>query len=182
MKATGIVRRIDELGRIVIPKEIRRTLRLREGEALEIYTEKTGEIILKKYSPIAQLGQYAGAYAESFFQATSSVCIVCDRDNIVAVSGISRKDLLDKEISEKLDEIITNRRTITNTRSQGFVDIITENNPEFTERTQIIAPISSQGEAMGAIIVYMNDEQTALSSGKSLAQTGATFLGKLMEN
>ncbi len=181
MKATGIVRRIDELGRIVIPKEIRRTLRLREGEALEIYTQKSGEIILKKYSPIAQLGQYAGAYAESFFQATSSVCIVCDRDNVVAVSGTSKKDLLEKGISSKLDEIITNRRTITSTRAQGFVDIIEEDNPNFTERTQIIAPISSQGEAMGAIIVYMNDEQTALSSGKSLAQTGATFLGKLME-
>ncbi|MBE6038549.1 MAG: AbrB/MazE/SpoVT family DNA-binding domain-containing protein [Anaerofustis stercorihominis] len=181
MKATGIVRRIDELGRIVIPKEIRRTLRLREGEALEIYTEKTGEIILKKYSPIAQLSQYAQSYAEAFFQATSAVCIVADRDNIVAVSGTSRKELLDRGISKELDDIITQRKTITNSRTQGFVNIIQGDMPSLTEKMQIIAPISSQGEAKGAIIVYMNDEHSAMSSGKSLAQTGATFLGKLME-
>ena len=181
MKATGIVRRIDELGRIVIPKEIRRTLRLREGEALEIYTEKTGEIILKKYSPIAQLSQYAQNYAESFFQATSSVCVVCDRDNIIAVSGTSKKELMDKAISKELDEIIMQRKTITNSRHQGFVGIIDGEMPAIAEKMQIIAPISSQGEAKGAIIVYMNDEHSTTTSGKSLAQTGATFLGKLME-
>ena len=94
MKATGIVRRIDDLGRVVIPKEIRRTLRLREGTPLEIFTDREGEIILKKYSPMVELTAFAGQYAEAMAQATGLMVCITDRDQIIAVSEGSKKDLL----------------------------------------------------------------------------------------
>lgn len=89
MKATGIVRRIDDLGRIVVPKEIRRTLRIREGDPLEIFTGREGEVILKKYSPIADLGQFAQAYAEALYETLGTPILISDRDEMIAVSGIS---------------------------------------------------------------------------------------------
>lgn len=91
MKATGIVRRIDDLGRVVIPKEIRRTLRIREGDPLEIFVDRDGEVILKKYSPIGELGDFAKEYAESLFEGTNHVTLITDRDNIIAVAGASKK-------------------------------------------------------------------------------------------
>ena len=96
MKATGIVRRIDDLGRVVIPKEIRRTLRLREGTPLEIFTDREGEIILKKYSPMVELTAFSGQYAEAMSQATGLMVCITDRDQVIAVSGGSKKDLLAK--------------------------------------------------------------------------------------
>lgn len=112
MKATGIVRRIDDLGRVVIPKEIRRTLRIREGTPLEIFTDREGEIILKKYSPIGELGAFAGQYAESLAQTTGLTVCVCDRDQVIAVSGGSRKELLGKNISHQLETVIEDRENI----------------------------------------------------------------------
>ena len=112
MKATGIVRRIDDLGRVVIPKEIRRTLRIREGTPLEIFTDREGEIILKKYSPIGELGAFAGQYAESLAQTTGLTVCVCDRDQVIAVSGGSRKELLGKNISRQLETVIEDRENI----------------------------------------------------------------------
>ena len=96
MKATGIVRRIDDLGRIVIPKEIRRTLRIRETDPLEIYTENTGEIVLKKYSPVGELSQFARDYAESLAATTGQIICITDREQIVAVSGTVKKDFMSK--------------------------------------------------------------------------------------
>ena len=94
MKATGIVRRIDDLGRVVIPKEIRRTMRIREGDPLEIYTDNDGEVIFKKYSPIGELSGFAGVYAEVLHKTGGAPVVVCDRDHVVAVSGIPKKELL----------------------------------------------------------------------------------------
>ena len=96
MKATGIVRRIDDLGRVVIPKEIRRTLRIREGDPLEIYTEKDGEVIFKKYSPMGELSSYAAEICESLYKSTGGTVAVCDRDSMIAVSGGGKKELLEK--------------------------------------------------------------------------------------
>ena len=110
MKATGIVRRIDDLGRVVIPKEIRRTLRIREGDPLEIYTEKDGEVIFKKYSPMGELSEFASQICESVHKATGSVTVVCDRDSVIAVSGSGRRDLLEKRISRELEQIMEERR------------------------------------------------------------------------
>ena len=101
MKATGIVRRIDELGRVVIPKEIRRTLRIREGDPLEIFTDREGEVILKKYSPIGELGDFAKEYAESLHLALGHTALICDKDNIIAVAGTSRRELLEKPLHEE---------------------------------------------------------------------------------
>ena len=89
MKATGIVRRIDDLGRIVIPKEIRRTLRIKEGDPLEIFTDRQGEVIFKKYSPISELQSFAAEYAETLQRTSSMPVFICDRDEIIAVSGAS---------------------------------------------------------------------------------------------
>ena len=93
MKATGIVRRIDDLGRVVVPKEIRRTLRIREGDPLEIFTDREGEIILKKYSPIGELSAFAGQYAESLAQTTGCLVCICDMDQVVAAAGSGKRSL-----------------------------------------------------------------------------------------
>ena len=99
MKATGIVRRIDDLGRVVIPKEIRRTLRIREGDPLEIYTERDGEVIFKKYSPMGELTESAGQICVALNKSTDNVALVCDRDTVIAVSGAPKRDLADKRMS-----------------------------------------------------------------------------------
>ena len=94
MKATGIVRRIDDLGRVVIPKEIRRTLRIKEGTPLEIFTDKEGEVILKKYSPIGELSVFAKEYAESLAQTTGMIACITDHDQVVAASGQDSRELI----------------------------------------------------------------------------------------
>ncbi|MCL1803877.1 MAG: AbrB/MazE/SpoVT family DNA-binding domain-containing protein [Eubacteriaceae bacterium] len=178
MKATGIVRRIDDLGRVVIPKEIRRTMRLREGEPLEIFIEKAGEVILRKYSPVADLSQYAANYAESFHQASDSICVICDRDAVVAASGPKKKDLEDKAISPKLDEIITSRKMMTFT-DDSIIEIAQGDEPP-KEGTQIIAPITVLGDSLGCVVVYCDDKQDA-AQAKTMALTGASFLGRILE-
>jgi AbrB family transcriptional regulator (stage V sporulation protein T) len=178
MKATGIVRRIDDLGRVVIPKEIRRTMRLREGEPLEIFIEKAGEVILRKYSPVADLSEYASNYAESFHQASDSICVICDRDAVVAASGPKKKELEDKAISQKLDEIITNRKLMVFS-DENIIDIASGDDPP-KEGTQIIAPITVLGDSLGAVIIYMMDKNNA-AQAKTMAITGASFLGRILE-
>ena len=109
MKATGIVRRIDDLGRVVIPKEIRRTMRIREGDPLEIYTEKDGEVIFKKYSPMGELANFASQICESMYKTTGEIIAICDRDSVIAVAGGARRELLEKRISQNLERIMENR-------------------------------------------------------------------------
>ena len=111
MKATGIVRRIDDLGRVVIPKEIRRTLRIREGDPLEIFVDRDGEVILKKYSPIGELGDFAKEYADSLFESIGHITLISDRDNMIAVSGASKKDYMDKSISMMVETCLEERKT-----------------------------------------------------------------------
>ena len=109
MKATGIVRRIDDLGRVVIPKEIRRTMRIREGDPLEIFTEKDGEVIFKKYSPIGELGDFAENYVETLAKTSGHAACITDRDNVIAVSGVPKKELIEKRVSPELDDLIRSR-------------------------------------------------------------------------
>ena len=111
MKATGIVRRIDDLGRVVVPKEIRRTLRIREGDPLEIFTDKEGEIILKKYSPIGELSAFAKQYAESLSQMLGCLAGICDMDQVVAAAGNGKKELQDEDITRELGEFLKERKT-----------------------------------------------------------------------
>ena len=111
MKATGIVRRIDDLGRVVIPKEIRRTLRIREGDPLEIFTEKDGEVIFKKYSPMGELGEFAAQICDSLGRNTGRIAAVSDRDAIIALSGAPKRDLMDKQNSHELEQIMEQRKS-----------------------------------------------------------------------
>ena len=113
MKATGIVRRIDDLGRVVIPKEIRRTMRIREGDPLEIYTDRDGEVIFKKYSPIGELSQFATQYAETLHKTCGLSVIICDRDAVIACAGVPRKEYADRKLSAEFEEIISGRNLYT---------------------------------------------------------------------
>ena len=181
MKATGIVRRIDDLGRIVVPKEIRRTLRIREGDPLEIFTDREGEIILKKYSPIGELSQFAGEYAESLSQTTGYLVVITDCDHVVAVSGAGRRDFESKPISKQLEDAISNRKSFIATRGDAnFIKVTLDDAGDFSQ--QALSTIICEGDAIGAVILYGKDEKNKMSDvdGK-LAAAAAGFLGKQME-
>ena len=181
MKATGIVRRIDELGRIVIPKEIRRTLRIRETDPLEIYTDQEGEIILKKYSPIGELTEFAKQYAEVLAQTTGNIICITDRDQIVAVAGGAKKDMLMKAISQQLEKLIDERDNVIATRDERkFIPIVQGEN-EF--QSQVICPIISEGEAIGSVIITTKEPRVRFGeTEQKLTSSAAGFLGKQMEN
>lgn len=180
MKATGIVRRIDDLGRVVIPKEIRRTLRIREGDPLEIFTDREGEIILKKYSPIGELGTFAKEYAESLAQTAGHIICIVDKDQIIAVSGGAKKDFYEKHISSEMEKCINQRNTVIADRNDSnFVPVLADDTDEAYNH-QLITPIISEGDAMGAIVFLSQDKKMGELEGK-LAQTAAGFLGKQME-
>ncbi|WP_276929891.1 stage V sporulation protein T [Herbinix luporum] len=181
MKATGIVRRIDDLGRVVVPKEIRRTLRIREGDPLEIFTDREGEIILKKYSPIGELGQFAKQYADSLNQTTGYIVAITDKDQFIAVAGSIKKDLQGKGISRELEELINERETaIASNEEKNFLKITNDDDTEFTY--QVICPIISEGDAIGSVIILTRDEKVKFGDTEiKLASTAAAFLGRQME-
>ena len=181
MKATGIVRRIDDLGRVVIPKEIRRTLRIREGDPLEIFTDREGGVILKKYSPIGELSDFSKEYAESLNQTLGHIVIIADKDGIISVSGSSKKEYVDKRISSELEKIIEDRKTFSlgNTSNQAVALFEDEDTSKYS--AQVIAPIIAEGDAIGAVIVAAKDGATFNELQIKLAETAAAFLGKQME-
>lgn len=181
MKATGIVRRIDDLGRVVIPKEIRRTLRLREGTPLEIFTDREGEIILKKYSPMVELAAFAGQYAEAMAQSTGLMVCITDRDQVIAVSGGPKKDYLQKPVSRQLENAITERMTITAVKEdKNFIMLVTEE-PEGTT-AQVVVPIICEGDAIGAVVILGREPRMRFGETElKLAATAAGFLGRQME-
>ena len=182
MKATGIVRRIDDLGRVVIPKEIRRTMRLREGTPLEIFTDTDGQVILKKYSPMAELGSFAKQYADSLAQTSGHMVCITDLDHIIAIAGGIKKDFLDKPISRDLEGVIQNRTVIITKKNElGKVPISTEDANIYTG--QVIYPIICEGDAIGCVGLYGKD--TKLHMGETeqkLAAAAAGFLGRQMES
>ncbi|HKM22854.1 MAG TPA: stage V sporulation protein T [Lachnospiraceae bacterium] len=180
MKATGIVRRIDDLGRVVVPKEIRRTLRIREGDPLEIFTDREGEIILKKYSPIGEMNLFAKQYAESLAQVTGYVVCITDRDQIIAVGG-GGKSLLNKSISAPLEEAIDNREVIFAKKGdKKFLQLSDEVEDEAAN--QVVVPIISEGDAIGAVVIYSKDDADKMSeTEQKVAQSAASFLGRQME-
>lgn len=179
MKATGIVRRIDDLGRVVIPKEIRRTLRIREGDPLEIFVDRDGEVILKKYSPIGELGDFAKEYAESLYESTGHITLISDRDTVIAIAGASKKEYLDKQIGNLLENSMDNRK-IALESSTGTYEIIRDH-PE-TISSFVIAPIISGGDPIGTVVLLNKDESVKMSEMESkMAETAAGFLGKQME-
>ena len=181
MKATGIVRRIDDLGRIVVPKEIRRTLRIREGDPLEIFTDREGEIILKKYSPIGELSQFAGEYAESLAQTTGHLVLITDCDHVVTAAGTGKKEYEGKPISKQLEDAISERKNFLASRNDAeFVKVTLDDAGEFGQ--QALSTIICEGDAIGAVILYEKYEKSRKKETESkLAIAAAGFLGKQME-
>jgi len=180
MKATGIVRRIDDLGRVVIPKEIRRTMRIREGDPLEIYTSRDGEVIFKKYSMLGGVDEFAAQLCETMNKSTGATVAVTDRDSVIAAAGKARRDLIGKHISEQLEQIMEDRgiyRAVPGERSVFVTEAL--------DRccADIAAPILSEGDALG-LVLFVSDsggECTGEAEYK-LAQTIAGFLGRHMES
>ena len=181
MKATGIVRRIDDLGRVVIPKEIRRTLRIREGDPLEIFTDREGEIILKKYSPIGELGTFAREFADTLSQTSGHIVCIVDRDQIIAVAGGSKKEFLDRRVSENLEKMLNQRNSFSASRSDSNFVSILENDDDPSYSHQFVAPIIAEGDVIGAVILMSPDQKMGDTESK-LAICAAGFLGKQMEN
>lgn len=179
MKATGIVRRIDDLGRVVIPKEIRRTMRIREGDPLEIYTDNDGEVIFKKYSPIGELSSFATQYADVLYKTGGMPVVVCDRDHVIAVSGIPKKELLERRVSPQLEEIMEQRKTYTFAqKDQKKMQPV-----EGVDRYSLVcAPIIAGGDVSGSVMYLCGENQSPASDVEvKLVQAAASFLGKQME-
>ena len=180
MKATGIVRRVDDLGRIVIPKEIRRTLRIREGDPLEIYTEKDGGVIFRKYSPMGDLQDFAAQICDSIGANTGLIAAVSDRDSIIALSGAPKRELMDKPNSQELDKLMEQRRNYRYVSGESLIRA-TEGSDKY--HLGVAAPILSQGDLMGCVMLLMGDDRTPMQEAdQKLAQTVAGFLGKQMES
>lgn len=181
MKATGIVRRIDDLGRIVVPKEIRRTLRIREGDPLEIFTSREGEIMLKKYSPIGEMGEIAGNCAEALAQAAEALVCITDRDYIVAASGSGRKELEGEHISPQVEALMEKRGTYVVNHVHEELPLVTK---EWTgdHKGAALSAIICNGDCQGSVIVVtQSDNPQKLETIRILAQSAAGFIGKHME-
>lgn len=184
MKATGVVRRIDDLGRIVIPKEIRRTLRIKEGDPLEIFTDKEGEVILKKYSPIGELSEFATGYAETLSKTTGHIACITDKDSVIAVSGGSKKEFLEQSLSSELEKIMENKEIYTSKENNELSVPITQNdnNKERRYNSQVIYPIISDGDVIGSVILLAKEQNTKMGDMElKVVQSAAGFLSSQME-
>ncbi|MEJ9231984.1 stage V sporulation protein T [Peribacillus butanolivorans] len=177
MKATGIVRRIDDLGRVVIPKEIRRTLRIREGDPLEIFVDRDGEVILKKYSPISELGDFAREYAEALYDSLGNPVMICDRDTYIAVAGGSKKEYLNKSVSELVEKIMEERNPVL-ASPNGQISFVDSNDEEIQSYTA--APIIASGDPIGAVLIFSKEGTLGEVEQKSV-ETAASFLARQME-
>lgn len=182
MKATGIVRRIDELGRVVIPKEIRRTLRIHEGSPLEIYTDHEGGIILKKYSPVSELASFASEFASTLHQMFSLNAAICDKDAVVACAGGCRREYAEQRITDEVDRAIAARGVVVQNAADGHVMPIVEKASR-TPQSLLLVPIIAQGDAIGAVILFATGERPAAIGDAEIksCQTVAAFLGRQME-
>lgn len=171
----------DDLGRVVIPKEIRKTLRIKEGTPLEIFTDREGQIILKKYSPIGELNTFAAEYAEALVQTTGLTACITDRDQVVAACGSGSRELEGKEISSDLDAVIAGRKgRMVSQDSRENISVISDAMDSFCQK--MIQPILCASDAIGAVILLTKSEKTALGdTERALVRTAAGFLGRQME-
>lgn len=181
MKATGIVRRIDDLGRVVIPKEIRRTMRIREGDPLEIYTDREGEVIFKKYSPIGELAQFAGQYAETLNKTCGLSVVICDRDAVVACAGVPKREYSDRKISADVEHIVENRQFYTSGENPVYIT------DGASAVVSCLMPIIAEGDIAGCVAslsVTDSDSRKNIDSQleAKLIQTAAGFLGRQLES
>lgn len=179
MKATGIVRRIDDLGRVVIPKEIRRTMRIREGDPLEIYTDNDGEVIFKKYSPIGELSPFASQYAEVLYKNSGMPVIISDRDHVIAAAGVSKKEFMERRVSSSLEDLMENRKnfSVELGSAKNFMPV-----EGVSQAAAIAVPILAAGDVTGCVIALKGEDNTTPSDGEvKLIQVASAFLGKQME-
>jgi len=185
LKATGIVRRIDDLGRVVIPKEIRRTLRIREGDPLEIFVDRDGEVILKKYSPIGELGEFAKEYADSLYEAVGHTALIADRDSVIAVAGAPKKEYLNKSVGSLVERAMEDRKSlVVNKPGDGKVrgSLIGDEEDDSRFSAYVVSPIISGGDPIGAVIICSREPGVQMSETEiKLAETAAGFLAKQME-
>lgn len=178
MKATGIVRRIDDLGRVVIPKEIRRTMRIREGESLEIYTDAGGEVIFKKYSPIGELDPCSAQYADILSRSTGFPALICDRDHVVAVSGAPKREYLDRRITPELEERMDSRTPYT--AAPGGEKIFPVEGASLA--AACVFPVISAGDLNGAVVLMQKEDGSLPDELQTKpAEVAAGFLGSQIE-
>ena len=179
MKATGIVRRIDDLGRVVIPKEIRRTMRIREGDPLEIFTSKDGEVVFKKYSPMGELSAFAAQYADVMSRACGVPVIIADRDRVVAAAGVPKREFLERRLTPQLEQYMENRRQFIATVADPTAFFPVDGSGR---RASVCCPILSAGDVTGAVCLMLPDSGALPGEGDiKLTQVAAGFLGKQME-
>lgn len=181
MKATGIVRRIDDLGRVVIPKEIRRTMRIREGDPLEIYTDREGEVIFKKYSPIGELASFATQYAETLYKTCQMAIVITDRDAVIACAGVGKREYADRKVTPEFEALIE-KRTFYNGRSANEAAISVVDGASGT--VSCAMPIISEGDIAGAVASIATNDSAMSEEDieEKLIQTAAVFLGKQLES
>lgn len=178
MKATGIVRRIDDLGRVVIPKEIRRTLRIREGDPLEIFVDRDGEVILKKYSPISELSDFAKEYAEALYDSLGHTILIADRDSFIAVAGGSKKEYLNRNIGQVIEKVMEDRQVTLETTEKEveLIDGVDEKVSSY-----VIGPIIANGDPIGAVLILSREGKQLGEIEQKAAETAASFLARQME-
>jgi len=176
MKATGIVRRIDDLGRVVIPKEIRRTMRIREGDPLEIYTDRDGEVIFKKYSPVGEMLEEAQGYCDTLHKSCNIVVAVCDRDAVIACAGVPKKSMIDRRIHGEIEKILESRQLFCHTNGSAKISM----GPEGWYISTMM-PILSGGDIIGGVACLSQDGKEPGETEKALIQTAGLFLGRQLE-
>lgn len=179
MKATGIVRRIDDLGRVVIPKEIRRTHRIKEGDPLEIFTDREGEVIFKKYSPIGELGDFASSYADALSKSSGLGVCITDKDNIIAVSGVPKKELQEKRVSDEIEKIMNDKEKFIKKDSEKRSFAVADGISRYY--AGVVMPIISEGDTVGSVVMFSDNDKSMGDIESKLAETAAGFLGKQME-
>ena len=179
MRATGIIRRIDDLGRIVIPKEIRKTMHIRESDPLEIFTEKDGNIILKKYSPIGEMGDNAQQYVQAIASQIPHTICICDQDSVIAAAGPNAKKLLGKLLHEKAETALSERKNLlTNDEKEDFFPLIADFPEDF--HYLCLSTIIAESEAVGFVCILSTQDKLTENELK-IAQIAASFLGKQLE-
>ena len=181
MKATGIVRRIDDLGRVVIPKEIRRTMRIREGDPLEIFTDRDGEVIFKKYSPIGELTAFAAQYAETLHKTCELSVVICDRDSVVSCAGVSKKEYAEKRLSDALERLMEKRTLYTMKQGEEKISVLSDGGSHYVTCAM---PIVSEGDIIGCVASLCANETDRMpeATEQKLIQTAASFLGRQLED
>ena len=182
MKATGIVRRIDDLGRVVIPKEIRRTMRIREGDPLEIFTDREGEVIFKKYSPIGELNTLASQYAQAMNRTCTLNIVITDRDSVIAHAGVPKKDYQDKTVSKAIEDIIESRTLYVYEEGSEKLTMVDEPTEFYAS---VVMPIITEGDIIGCVASLQNEavpREIDADTEKKLIQTAAAFLSKQLES